>query len=242
MTTIPDEIYAQYPICTEDVNNGVYERIASQYKESEKLLALIQGLCLEAGKITCAMCEALIYRWIDTAEGVNLDALGDIVGQPRLSAVGLADVYFGYDGNVFATAYGSGRYIAPGESTTGSKVLEDPEYRLFIRAKAFANQSASTPDEIAQHIFLVFGKKPAIQNGRAQLDIYFFDTLTPTEIAMLNFQWVDQRGQTRDFFPYTLGVGQKIFFDAAIGPVYGYSGNPLANPYGTGYYKKQLSP
>ena len=241
MSTIPDEIYEQYSVCTEDTNAGVDERIATQYVESEKFLALLKGIVGEVEKLTCAMCECLIYRWIDTAEGINLDALGAIVGQPRVSVTGIADEFFGFYGNIFALGFEKGRFIGPGDSTSGATVLQDPEYRLFIRAKAFANQSASTPDEIARHIFLVFGKRVATQHGRAQLDIYFVESLTPTEIALLNYQWIDQRGQTRDFFPYTLGVGKKIFFDIQ-NPPFGFLGNPLANPFGTGYFKKQLSP
>lgn len=231
------DITGQYPICTVDYGNRAHTRLANQYQESDKIAALVSGLAAEAGLVGDALCECMSLRWIDDAEGVVLDALGRIVGQPRVSAD--APFFFGYVANPQSRGYGDARYLMAGEDPVGERVLEDPEYRLFIRAKAFANSSASTPDEIAEHLFLVLGKRAIINNGRAELLIYFVDELTANDIALLNFQWQDARGQTRDFFPYTLGVGKKVFFQSAGDP-FGYSANPAAKGYGVGAYSKQL--
>ncbi len=58
-------------------------RVATQYRDSVNLIGYIKSLLYEADTLEQVFNELLEKRWIDTADGVNLDILGSIVGQSR---------------------------------------------------------------------------------------------------------------------------------------------------------------
>lgn len=58
-------------------------RVVEQFKPAERLQALLSALVGPIQEIDDAVWQLYTERWPAVAEGVNLDMLGEIVGQPR---------------------------------------------------------------------------------------------------------------------------------------------------------------
>ena len=148
-------------------------RLATQYRDSLKLIAYIKALLYEADTLESVLRDLLEKRWIDTAVGVNLDILGSIVGQTRELIDAEIFDYFGFADNPIAQSFGTlsdigigGRFRAVGETTQGIRLLTDDEYRVFIKARILRNSTSSTPEEIiAQFRFLFDSPVIIIREG-----------------------------------------------------------------------------
>ena len=68
----------------EDHNETALSRYTSQYSEAETLHALTTLWAERMQALEDAAWSVLTQRWIEPAEGVQLDELGAIVGEPRL--------------------------------------------------------------------------------------------------------------------------------------------------------------
>jgi hypothetical protein len=144
-------------------------RITQQYRDKPRFTSMVQQVC---GLVQSNIEEPLSHYFtlydIDTAEGSNLDVIGEIVGQDR-QIISYANLtFFGFDGapdsDTFGSVYDSGigsRFLSVGEDNltvpSATTILSDPEYRIFIRARILRNYSASTPEDIIESIRFIFG-------------------------------------------------------------------------------------
>ncbi len=168
-------------------------RLASQFTESTNLIAYIRALLVEADTLESVFQDILNKRFIDTAEGIQLDILGAIVGQPR-EFIG-ADLfgYFGFAVNPVSGSFGTlldislgERFRITGESITGIRILTDTEYRLFIRARIIRNSTRSTPEDIIGQIKFLFQAEQIIfQDGDTQYSVSIGKILTSEEKSVL---------------------------------------------------------
>lgn len=60
------------------------ERLLTQFRDSPKLNALLGALVLEVQSSEDVIFDVILLRYIDAAEGVNLDIIGRYVGRERL--------------------------------------------------------------------------------------------------------------------------------------------------------------
>lgn len=129
-------------------------RITDQFKESNNLDRLI-AIWLEGyQELQELAIDVSFINNVDVAKGVELDVIGDIVGQPRelvdISTTG----YFGFEEDPGAKSFGSlnnstgGIYYGLDDPASGNILLADPLYRLFIKAKIRANNTGSTPEDV----------------------------------------------------------------------------------------------
>ena len=58
-------------------------RLASQFKDSENLRGLLSAHLSDFEDISFSLDDLLSDRYLDTAQGVQLDGIGEIVGLPR---------------------------------------------------------------------------------------------------------------------------------------------------------------
>lgn len=59
-------------------------RLLTQFRDSPKLNALLGALVLEVQSSEDVIFDVILLRYLDAAEGVNLDTIGGIVGRERL--------------------------------------------------------------------------------------------------------------------------------------------------------------
>lgn len=98
--------------------------------------------------------DLIQLRDIDSAQGAQLDIIGNIVGQERILAS--ADLYnfFGYQGSLAAESFGTtfnknvgGYWWSYGTEIGKSVQLNDDQYRQIIKAKIIKNNARGTNED-----------------------------------------------------------------------------------------------
>lgn len=138
-------------------------RVATQYTESAKFLAALSKLAAQVQDLEDALLSVQQITDIDTAAGVNLDVIGDIVGVSRYIPNSLLIPFFGFDdtaaGNIFGEEENpslGARFRDEDEPYTATSVLGDPEFRLLIRAKILKNHAIGTNEDILAGMQYIF--------------------------------------------------------------------------------------
>ena len=200
-------------------------RLATQFRESLNLIAYIKVLLLEADNLESVFCDLLEKRWIDTAEGVNLDILGSIVGQSREFINAEIFEYFGFSDNSQAQSFGTlvdpgvgGRFRLVGEPTTGIRELSDEEYRKFIRSRISRNSTKSTPEEIISQIRFIFDSPLVLfVDGNTTYEVSIGKKLSLNEKSILF---------DTDIIPKTAGVQASYVTEFNSSNFFGFQGVP----------------
>lgn len=199
-------------------------RLATEFRESANLIAYIKALLSEADTLEQVFQDIIDSRWIDTAEGVNLDIIGAIVGQTRSFIDAEIFEYFGFSPLVTAQSFGSvadagvgGRFVSVDESPTGVRQLTDEEYRLFIRAKIIRNSTTSAPEEVIAQIVGLFSPDQVVltEGSYASYSVSIGKRLTLNEKVVLN---------DTDIIPKTAGVQVSYVSEFDAGESFSFSG------------------
>lgn len=173
------------------------DRLYSQFATSERLIEFLD-IIREAVEETDDMIEqTFLYRFKDTAYGVWLDWVAEIIGvfsrpnaeyQPEdmFSYRSLSDPQFssskGY-GTMFNMTTG-GRY----RSLYGNKIpgvfLDDKAFLTVINTKIAANTSGSDIPSIWDYVYKGFGVKVDIDSSVGLVEVYF----RPEERKLTDFE------------------------------------------------------
>lgn len=145
-------------------------RVAAQYTESQKFLAYIRALLASSAELEAVLQKVAEQVDIDLAEGVNLDVIGEIVGISRIIPASVQLAFFGFQDNAAALNFGEegsqgigARFYDEGEPYLATSVLNDPEFRLLIRAKIVKNHAFGTNEDVIAGLAYLFGGGMAIQ-------------------------------------------------------------------------------
>lgn len=141
-------------------------RLLNQFSDTVKLIDLIEALIARLEDTDIVLEGLLLYRTIDTAEGVWLDQIGDIVGYSRpakqkadnlvftLKTIGGADT----DSQALSSLGDmDGGYLS---STIGIPLDEDAvdsDYRKWLKGKVRATYTAATIPNIFEFVDFIFG-------------------------------------------------------------------------------------
>lgn len=232
------------PFTTVDYLTEARERSTYQFQDKVVFDKYLQLLIEQQFELQQVFKDLLQKRSIDTATGVTLDTIGEIVGQPRELISADLYTFFGFVGVPNAGGYGdvNNPYIGAvwydfGKPTGGNILLDDETYRLFIKAKILKNTTSSTPEEFISFINFLFGTTLTfVSEGNAEFTLFFGRELSNFEIALLSYTSNNQ-GYTSRLIPKTTGV--KINFGIFQQDSYfGFQGMPNAKGYGdiTGTY------
>ena len=200
-------------------------RLATQFKNSTNLINYIKALLIEANTLEEVLSEILNNRWIDTAQGVNLDIIGSIVGQSREFIDAEIFDYFGFADNPQAQSFGSvidnclgGRFKFVDEVTTGIRQLIDDEYRVFIKARISRNRTSSTPEDIISQIRYIFNSPLVLfVDGDTRYEINIGRKLSFNEKSIL---------LDTDIVPKTAGVQASYVTEFDSNNFFGFQGIP----------------
>ena len=168
-------------------------------------------------------------RSIDTASGVQLDNLGDIVGRPRGLVYAEVFEYFGFQGAAQAGTFGSltdptvgAIWYSPNAPTGLGRTPTDAEYRLLIKAKILKNRTLATPEEIIEAYKFLFGAGGVVvqELGGCRVRINIGKILTSVEKGLL----FDLSG-VESLLPKTVGVSYE-YSEFQFGRVFATEGFP----------------
>ena len=200
-------------------------RVATQFRESTNLISYLKALLLEANTLEQVFSDLIEKRWIDTAEGSQLDIIGSIVGQPRIIVGAELFGYFGFAVNLESGPFGSlydptlgDRFRSNSEPTVGNRILSDTEYRLFIRARISKNRTSSTPEDIIDQIkFIVGAGQVLFDDGDTEYSVSVGKVLSSEEKSVLI---------NTDIVPKTVGVRINYITQYDFNNFFGFKGMP----------------
>lgn len=198
------------------------------YDDKPVLRAIIEALGAELDELNDAIIACKNDRWIDTAEGVQLDGLGDIVVMPRQINKALALTFFGFYGQTNTVGFGQARFLRQGESPLGTYILSDAEYRMLIAVKARQNVTDCTVEDTIASLKYVFDAPRVIieELGNAAITVAIGKKLTKNQIALANaVDLVIRAGG--------VGIKYKAYFS---GSPFGFLGQPDVRGFGQGSF------
>ncbi len=139
--------------------------VLGQYKESPNFLAYMQAYLDEMDELFEQSERVYLGRFLEFAEGVQLDVLGEIVGISRELKV--EDPKFGFEyslgGQTFSTTTDTTLGEVFNTLNPGSITLTDLLYTKAIRAKAMCNGSErQSADFMYSIVTILLGESPAI--------------------------------------------------------------------------------
>lgn len=207
-------------------------RIATQFKESTNLISYIKALLYEANTLEQVIQDILDKRWIDTAEGVNLDIIGAIVGQPRIIIGAELFGYFGFAVNAESGPFGSSgdpslgdRFRSRSEPTNGNRELSDSEYRVWIRARISKNRTSSTPEDVINQIaFILEAEQVIFIDGNTEYQVSVGKILSSDEKSIL---------LNTDIIPKTAGVRANYLTQYDFEDFFSFQGIPGSSGFGS---------
>ena len=199
----------------EDYLETARKRVTWAFEDKPVFDKYLRLILIEQMEIQEVLRQLMQERSIDTAVGVQLDIIGDIVGQSRELIEADFIPYFGYEGAFEAQSYGDidnqsagGYYYDLHQNLAGNILLSDDQYRLFIKAKILKNITRATPEETIAFLRFVFGVEKVqvtVDRGAEQALILLSEDLNKFEVALLTY--FSEKPYKSYFTPKSLGVG-----------------------------------
>lgn len=216
------------------INHAAQARalVATQYVESAKFLSTLAAVMARVQELESVLLSLQYISDVDTAEGVNLDVIGDIVGISRYIPLSLFVPFFGFEDTTAGSVFGEedipgigSRFYGEGEPYASTSVLADPEYRLLIKAKIIKNHAIGTNNDIIEGLNFIFsGALSAIEDiGGMKINIGVGRPVSLIEKILI--RQIDLLPR-----PSGVGIGSITSFDSAA--YFGFEGQAASNPFG----------
>jgi hypothetical protein len=198
------------------------------YDDKPVLRAILTALGAEMDELNQVVNDLKNKRWIDTAEGVQLDGIGEIVDRNRQIDRAIAVQVFGFQGQPNIAGFGEARFRGADESTLATYILDDSEYKLVLALKAMKNNSRATAEDTINSLKYIYNA-PAIsyeEVGNANVIVGIGKKLTDNEKLLAN---------AVDLVVKAGGVGMK-YKSYYPSNYFGFLGQPNACGFGVGSF------
>lgn len=195
-------------------------RLLSQFFNSSVLNQLLDSISAECDELYTAGEQVLSQRTIAEAGGVNLDVLGDIVGQPRTLANAGEQAWLTPD--LSAKSPDRGFAWIDGVPVYGLRTADDQEYRQIILAKIFKNHicGASTP-EVRYFAKVLMGFNISfVKTGLLKVALAVPDSIVGQDLSLLLSIIRNEQIDYSYFLPIPPAVelDETVYYIVAIGP------------------------
>ncbi len=180
------------------------KRLASQYIDSATFRDMIKAYQSETFGVNsvCSLWNDFSEFFdIDKASGRWLDIIGAIVGQTRQLVEIDTNPFFGFVGAPGATDFDSGTFRGIQQSLYGSRLINDPEYRLYIRGRIAKNQYKSTIEDTIEVFEKVFGVSVFVTDNDSDYTVFIDKILEQWEINLI---------ENTDLLPKVKGFHRNI--------------------------------
>lgn len=203
------------PFIVEDYLQTARTRYTEQFKNKTVFDRYIQLLIWGSQRLQEQYEVLMQERSLDTAVGAQLDMIGELVGLARgsLPAIAWEGSYFGFEADPDALPFAdllvsneAGIFFDLSNQTEGNVAWDDITYRLFIKAKIYANVSDGKYEEVLRAVrdILQVDFVDIVELGNANIQISFDKILTPVERYLLT-----ELGNEQALFPIPIGVGTE---------------------------------
>ena len=178
-------------------------RLLAQFDGKKRLEGLVEVLGDSLNALENTLDDLENKRWLDKAEGVQLDGLGQIVGQSRIIPKSILLPFFGFANQPSGRGFGIARFRHINESSSTTSTLGDESYRMIIAAKIVKNTTVCTPEQIIAACAFIYGSDVVIyhETGNAKIRISIGKELTEEQKAL---------SEALDLLPKPGGVGIEV--------------------------------
>lgn len=158
------------------------------HSDKPVLRAIIEALGAELDELNTAITDLKNKRWLDTAEGAQLDGLGEILDHSRTIGKAIAIKVFGFNGQPNIGGFSAARFRGENESSLETYILQDPEYRMVLRQKATKNATNATMEDTIASLKFVFNVPTVVveEPGNANITVAIGRELEANEILLAN--------------------------------------------------------
>ena len=177
-----------------------------------------------------ALNDLYTLRWLDTAEGVQLDGIGSIVGIPRSIANSIYIPFFGFSVQISGRGFGVARMRHKREPYAQSSILGDVEYRAVIHLKISLNNGHGTAEEII-HAFnssLQVTRTRVEDQGNANARVYINDFIMPYDPRSQLLEYMIPKAAGVKLWPYYVNADYIFGFINQNMGYYGFDIGVLA--------------
>lgn len=202
------------------------ELLTTQFEDKDVFNRYLRLLKLECQELIGVFQDLIQKRDIDSAQGVNLDNIGDIVGQPRILASVDLYPFFGFIGDLVANSFGTfynpsigGYWYSFGGKIGGDVSLSDSQYRQIIKAKIIKNNARGLKEDYIEFGRFVLGTSISFQYPQASPAnevVIVGKRLSMFEKSLMTYVFA---GLDYDFTytPKPLGVGLDVIEGDLVG-------------------------
>jgi hypothetical protein len=225
------------PVKTDVVKLGI-DSLLTQWQDKPVALGLLKSYLENIQIIEDVQFQVLEERGIDRAIGVQLDNLGLIVGQPRTVVKGAFAKFFGFQGNDNSSGFGDDTFFLDGSPLAVTKLLDDDQYRFFIKARAASNTSSGTPEDLIKFFQSLFGASTNTivkQTSTARATVLVGHIFTGDEKLLI------LSDKENSFIPRPAGVSYT-FEQMATNRYFGFSADSRAEGFSRGGFISLLTP
>lgn len=217
------------PFVNEEFLNVARSRVTEQFKNKRVYDKYLQLLLSGKTELQDVVRDTMQLRSIDTAVGVQLDVIGEIVGRPRGLVTSDIFFYFGFEGAAQGESFGSttdptvgGQWYSLDAPVGVSRPPSDDEYRLILKAKIIKNRTLARPEDvIAAYKFLFGASQVTIEElGPAEVRIGIGKILNNVERGLLF-----DLGGAGQLLPKPIGVSY-VYTEFQSGRVFATEGFP----------------
>lgn len=164
-------------------------RLATQFREATNLINYIRSLLREADNLETVFQDLMNDRSLDTAEGAQLDILGEIVGLARKEIRSTGDGFFGFEGSIgsgtfdsISTEVSAAIFLSISNDQFPPAIVTDTQYRGLLKATIIKNHNVPTINTIILAIQQGFDLTPiTITEGEAEFTVTFNRVLDADE-------------------------------------------------------------
>lgn len=129
-----------------------------QYRTKPKALGTIRAIYAETDNTFKNVVQLADILNIDDAKGYALDLVGKHVGVSRVLPTAIAKKYFGWLEDDTALSFNVGEFYRNGDALHASVVLNDNDYRFFIKARITKNYQNGEISNIVNSIKFIIGE------------------------------------------------------------------------------------
>lgn len=170
-----------------DYSQQMIDRLLMQFNDSPMLHGVLKAVGEEFNLLGQVFSDLKNNRWIDTAEGVQLDGCGQIVQQDRRISQAIIIPFFGFAEQLGTTGFDQARIRLDRETYLSTATLPDAEYKQLLWAKVAKNITNGTAEETIQSLARLYNARIIMaESGNATITLSIGKKLTDSDIAFAN--------------------------------------------------------
>jgi hypothetical protein len=214
--TIPTTYNLDYSGLYPDLQDRATSRLLVQFQRATLLKAVLRALVNEVERLSVAIADVIRCRTLVAATGVNLDAIGRIVGQKRIGWGAIDLPLIQEDNQNIITEDGEDIILATMDRSTWS--ITDDEYltMILLRITSNFNKFSSVP-ELSDSILQATGIQVTVERtGPMQVTM-----LVPPDTSTLMVTYLKQSinllsANNVYLFPYPATLEVDVAFNTNI--------------------------